>query len=90
MVDVLIGIAPRDEFEGMIAGQLIAGHNAAMECYRRAMLGNQTFEGWRENLNQANKLSAPMTCCSRPSIGIRTVQNPASGVAQIIENRGMY
>jgi hypothetical protein len=56
-VDVLMGIAPRDELEGMIAGQLIAAHNAAMECYRRAMIGEQTFEGRRENLNQANKLS---------------------------------
>ena len=28
-----------------------------MECYRRAMLGEQTFEGHRESLNQANKLS---------------------------------
>src|SRR5215470_1404482 len=28
-----------------------------MECYRRAMLREQTFEGRRENLNQANKLS---------------------------------
>jgi hypothetical protein len=56
-VDVLMGIAPRDELEGMIAGQLIAAHNAAMECYRRAMIGEQTFEGRRENLAQANKLS---------------------------------
>jgi hypothetical protein len=32
-------------------------HNAAMECYRRAMLGEQTFESRRENLGQANKLS---------------------------------
>jgi hypothetical protein len=31
--------------------------NAAMECYRRAMIGEQTFEGRRENLAQANKLS---------------------------------
>ena len=53
----LIGIGPRDELEGMIAAQLLAAHNAAMECYRRAMLGEQTFEGRRENLNQANKLS---------------------------------
>jgi hypothetical protein len=28
----------------MIAAQLIAAHNAAMECYRRAMIGEQTFE----------------------------------------------
>jgi hypothetical protein len=41
----------------MMAAQLIAAHNAAMECYRRAMIGEQTFEGRRENLNQANKLS---------------------------------
>ena len=40
----------------MIAAQLLAAHNAAMECYRRAMIGEQTFEGRRENLNQANKL----------------------------------
>ena len=56
-VDALIGIAPRDEFEGMIAAQLVACHNASMECYRRAMIGEQTFEGRRENLAQANKLS---------------------------------
>ncbi|MGE3064906.1 MAG: hypothetical protein AB7K67_04935 [Hyphomicrobiaceae bacterium] len=56
-VAALIGIAPKDELEGMIAAQLIAAHNAAMECYRRAMIGKQTFEGRRENLAQANKLS---------------------------------
>jgi hypothetical protein len=53
----LVGIAPQDELEGMIAAQLLAAHNAAMECHRRAMIGEQTFEGRRENLNQANKLS---------------------------------
>jgi hypothetical protein len=41
----------------MLAAQLLASHNAAMECYRRAMIGEQTFEGRRENLSQANKLS---------------------------------
>jgi hypothetical protein len=53
----LIGIGPKDELEGMIAAQLIAAHNASMECYRRAMFAEQTFEGRRENLSQANKLS---------------------------------
>ena len=56
-VAALIGIAPKDELESMMAAQLIAAHNAAMECYRRAMFAEQTFEGRRENLNQANKLS---------------------------------
>ena len=49
----MIGMKPRDELEGM----LIASYSAAMECYRRAMLGEQTFEARRENLTQANKLS---------------------------------
>jgi len=53
----MIDIMPRDALEGMLIGQAIASHNAAMECYRRAMLNEQTFEGRRENLNQGNKLS---------------------------------
>jgi hypothetical protein len=56
-IAALVGIHPRDELEGMMAAQLIAAHSAAMECYRRAMIGEQTFEGRRENLNQANKLT---------------------------------
>jgi hypothetical protein len=56
-VAAMAGIGPKDELEGMIAAQLLAAHNAAMECYRRAMIGEQTFEGRRENLSQANKLS---------------------------------
>ena len=56
-ITAMKGMKPGDELEGMLSAQLIAIHNAAMECCRRAMLGNQTFEGRRENLNQANKLS---------------------------------
>jgi hypothetical protein len=55
-VAALIGVGPRDELEGMMAARLIAAHSAAIECYRRAMIGEQTFEGRRENLAQANKL----------------------------------
>ena len=53
----LRGIEPKDELEGMLAAQAMAAHHAAMECYRRAMLPEQPFEAWKENLNQANKLS---------------------------------
>jgi hypothetical protein len=56
-VAVLVGIGPKDELEGMLAGQIIAAHNAAMECYRRAMIPEQSFEGRKEDLTQANKLS---------------------------------
>jgi hypothetical protein len=57
VIDAMLAINPKDEFEGMIAAQLIACHNASMECYRRAMLREQTFEGRRESLSQASKLS---------------------------------
>jgi hypothetical protein len=56
-LSLLAGISPEDEFEGMLAAQLLASHNAAMECYRRAMIAEQTLEGRKENLGQANKLS---------------------------------
>jgi hypothetical protein len=56
-VAALHGIKPRDELEGMLAAQLLAAHNAAMECHRRAMLPEQTFQGRSEALSQANKLS---------------------------------
>jgi hypothetical protein len=56
-IEAVIGMSPRDEFEGMIVAQLVACHSAAMECYRRAMLPDQSLERWQEQLNQANKLS---------------------------------
>jgi hypothetical protein len=55
-VVALASIRPKDELEGMIAAQLLAAHNATMECYRRAMLPQQSSDGRSENLNQANKL----------------------------------
>lgn len=51
------GVHPKDEVEGMLAAQMVAAHNAAMECYRRAMLPNQSFEGRQQNLAHAAKLS---------------------------------
>src|SRR5947209_7132598 len=51
----LVGIAPRDELEGMLAAQLVAANATAMECYRRAMLPQQTLEARRENLGHGGK-----------------------------------
>jgi hypothetical protein len=56
-VEALIGIKPQDEIEGMLAAQIIACHNASMECYRRAMLPDISFDTRHGNLNSANKLS---------------------------------
>jgi hypothetical protein len=53
----LLGISPRDDIEGMLAAQMVACHNATMECYRRAMLPEQAFEARQGNLSFANKLS---------------------------------
>jgi hypothetical protein len=53
----LSGIGPRDKLEGMMAAQLVTAHNAAMECYRRAMIPEQNAEARRENLAHAGKLS---------------------------------
>src|SRR4051812_3025338 len=43
--DAMAGMGPKDELEGRLAAQMVAAHNGAMECYRRSMLSEQTFEG---------------------------------------------
>ena len=53
----LIGLKPQDELEGMLLGQMIGCHYAAMECFKRAMIPNQSFEGRQSALNYANKLT---------------------------------
>jgi hypothetical protein len=53
----MIAAKPRDELEGMLAAQMVAAHAAAMECYRRAMIPEQTSECRQDNLRQAAKLS---------------------------------
>ena len=52
----LQGIKPRDEIEGMLGVQMVSTHSAAMECLRRAMLEEQTFEGRDQNLKHGVKL----------------------------------
>ena len=41
----------------MLLAQMIACHSAAMECYRRAMLPEQSFEVWQVQVGAAGKLS---------------------------------
>ncbi len=53
----LMSIAPRSELEGMLAAQLIACHNAAMECFRRAAHPAQQEPARAENLAHAARLS---------------------------------
>lgn len=58
---LLNGIQPQDEVEGMLAVQMIAVHNLAMEIMKRAMLTGQTFEGKEANVNQATKMLRTFT-----------------------------
>ena len=53
----LVSIAPKDEIEGMLAAQMVAAHSASMECYRRAMISEQSHEGRQSNLSHGGKLS---------------------------------
>lgn len=55
-LSLLDGIKPKNEIEGMLAAQMVATHNGAMECLRRAMIPQQTFEGRDQNLKHATKL----------------------------------
>jgi hypothetical protein len=52
----LHGIRPRDTLEGMLATQMVAGHNMAMDLLRRAALPLQPPEAMELYLNSATKL----------------------------------
>lgn len=55
-IDLFESIKPGDGVEAMLAAQMVGTHSAAMECLRRAMVPNQTFEGRNINLTQAQRL----------------------------------
>jgi hypothetical protein len=44
-ISLMAEIKPQDGLEGMLAAQMVATHEAALECLRRAMLPQQTFQG---------------------------------------------
>ena len=53
---LLKSIKSENEIESMLATQMVGTHSAAMECLRRAMIPQQTFEGREQNLKHAAKL----------------------------------
>ncbi len=52
---MLEGIKPQGEIEGLLAAQMVAAHNAAMDCLRRAMREGQPFAIRDQNLKHAAK-----------------------------------
>jgi hypothetical protein len=52
-----VGTNPKDELEGMLATQILAAHNATMECYRQATVAAAEGKNCSESLSQASKFS---------------------------------
>jgi hypothetical protein len=52
----IAGIAPKGSLGDMIAVQMLAYHDVAVDCYRDALNSNFTSSLRREHLNQASKL----------------------------------
>jgi hypothetical protein len=57
-LQMMKGLAPRDEAEGLLVAQMVATHSAALDCLRRAILEGQSFEGRELNLKHGEKLMA--------------------------------
>lgn len=56
LIEALMGTAPKDEFEGMCAAQLIAAHATVMRCFRVSANPNNSVEVKDIYLKQAGKL----------------------------------
>jgi len=56
VMPLLLDIAPQDALEGMLAVQMVATHNLAMEMTRRSLINEQTVEGVNNNVNRITKL----------------------------------
>ena len=67
-VGALIGIKPNDELEGMLAAQLIACHNASMECYRRAASASRRLRAGTKTSIRRTSSRGHMRRCSKRSI----------------------
>jgi len=61
VMPLLLDIAPKDSLEGLLAVQMIATHNMAMQMAGRAMITGQTVEGVEMNINRSAKLMRTFT-----------------------------
>lgn len=55
-IAMLDELAPNDGPEGMLAAQMVAVHDTAMQCFSRANIEGQTFAGRELNLKHGAKL----------------------------------
>jgi|SaaInlV_120m_DNA_3_1039746.scaffolds.fasta_scaffold00966_3 hypothetical protein len=61
VVALMDSIDPMNAIEGMMAAQMIALHNMAMDCSRRAAASSQSLAGRDMNLRHATKLMNAFT-----------------------------
>jgi hypothetical protein len=54
---LLDDLQPRDAVESMLCSQMISTHLLTMECFKRANLTNQSFEGRELNMRHGERLS---------------------------------
>ena len=55
-IDLFESLEPDDGVEAMLAAQMVGTHHAAMECLRRAMIPDQSFEWCNAALGHAQRL----------------------------------
>ena len=55
-IELYESVKPQSGLEGMLAAQMVGTHFAALECLRRSMIEQQSFEGREMNLKHAQKL----------------------------------
>ena len=55
-IDLFESLKPADGLEGMLAVQMVGTHNAAVESLRRAMIYDQSLEGRKVYLSQAERM----------------------------------
>jgi hypothetical protein len=85
---ILNGIQPQDEFEGMLAIQMIGVHNVAMAAIRRGMLKDQTFVGIQANADRATKMLRTFAVQMEALKKYRTGGQPKTIVGNVNVNEG--
>ncbi len=87
-VDMMNGIQPKDPLEGMLATQMVAVHNMALECSKLAMVKGQHFEARDMSLKHAAKLMQVFTAQVEALNKYRTKGQQTINVQHVNVNQG--
>jgi hypothetical protein len=87
-IGILSSIQPQNEFEAMLAIQMIAVHNMAMRTMGLAILGGQTLQGKESNGNLATKMLRTFIAQTEVLQKIRTGGQQKMTIKHIHVNEG--